>query len=167
MFLAGLVAHVLTTLSASSLHDVTFRVQGDRTSPASIDALCGARVPPVPIAHVTELPEGFVKQTFLQKKFDQGRSSSGWDNYIDKDVPENADSGIKAWEGHKWRSVKEVLCPYLLVFWTVYKYEMTHTDNLNPRSNSRQRVVGSDIVGRFLPEVVYHQDKGGRDPRPV
>ena len=108
-FLTGFIAYVLTTLPASSLHDVTFRIQGDRRSLASVGALYGARVPPVPIAHVTELPEGFVKQTFLQKKFDQGRSSSGWDNYIDKDVPENADSGNKAWEGHKWRSVEEVL----------------------------------------------------------
>ena len=107
--LVGFIAHVLTTLPPSSLHDATFRIQGERTSLASIGALYEARIPPVPIAHVTELPEGFVKQTFLQNKFEQGRLSSGWDNYIDKDVPENADSGNKAWEGHKWRSVKEVL----------------------------------------------------------
>lgn len=88
---------------------MSFRIQGERTSLASIGALYEARKPPVPVVHVTELPEGFVKQTFLQGKFEEGRLSSGWDNYIDKDVPENADSGNKAWEGHKWRSVKEVL----------------------------------------------------------
>ncbi|KAF8128654.1 hypothetical protein EV363DRAFT_1400428 [Boletus edulis] len=106
---SGFIAHVLTTLPASSLHDATFRIQGERTSLAAAGALYEARVPPVPVVHVTELPEGFVKQTFLQRKFDEGRLSSGWDNYLDKDIPESADSGNKAWEGHKWRSVKEVL----------------------------------------------------------
>ncbi|KAN0094616.1 hypothetical protein V8E55_002903 [Tylopilus felleus] len=75
--------------------------QGERRSLASIGALYEARNPPVPVAHVAELPEGFVKQTFLQRKFEEGRLSSGWDNYLDKDVPENAGSGNKAWEGHK------------------------------------------------------------------
>ncbi|KAG8220178.1 hypothetical protein J3R82DRAFT_1211 [Butyriboletus roseoflavus] len=106
---AGFIAHVLTTLPASSLHNATFRIQGERIPLASIGALYEARNPPVPVVHVTELPEGFVKQTFLQSKLREGRCSSGWDNYIDNDVLENADSGNKAWEGHKWRSVKEVL----------------------------------------------------------
>ncbi|KAG9314731.1 hypothetical protein JVU11DRAFT_5540 [Chiua virens] len=88
---------------------VTFRLQGERTSLAAIGALYEARDPPVPTVHVTELPAGFDKQTFLQKKFEQGRLSVGWDNYADKDVPENAGTGNKAWEGHKWKSVKEVL----------------------------------------------------------
>lgn len=109
MLLAGFVAHVLTTLPNASLHNATFRIQGERTSIAAIGALYEARVPPVPVVHVKELPEGFTKQTFLQSKLAEGRISSGWDNYIDKDVPENADSGNKAWEGHKWKSVKEVL----------------------------------------------------------
>ena len=105
----GFVAHVLTTLPPSSLHDATFRIQGERTSLSSIGALYEARIPPVPVAHLIELPEGFVKQTFLQSNFEKGKLSSGWDNYNDKDVPENADSGNKVWEGHKWKSVKEAL----------------------------------------------------------
>lgn len=80
----------LTTLPPSSLRNVTFRVQAERTSLASIGALYEARDPPVPVAHVTELPEGFSKQTFIQGKFEEGRLSTGWDNYIDKDVPANA-----------------------------------------------------------------------------
>ena len=108
-FSLGFIAHVLTTLPASSLHNATFRIQGERRSLASIGAIYEARNPLVPVAHVAELPEGFVKQTFLQRKFEEGRLSSGWDNYLDKDVPENADSGNKAWEGHKWRAAKEVL----------------------------------------------------------
>lgn len=107
--LSGFVAYVLTTLPASSLHNATFRIQGERTSLASIGALYEERSHPVPVVHVTELPEGFVKQTFLQSKFEEGRLSSGWDNYTDKDVPESADSGNKVWEGHKWKTVKEVL----------------------------------------------------------
>jgi len=106
---AGFLAHVLTALPAESLHNATFRIEGDRTSLASIGALYEARDAPVPVVHVSELPEGFVKQTFLQSKFDEGRLSSGWDNYEDKDIPETADSGNKIWEGHKWRSVREVL----------------------------------------------------------
>ncbi|KAG9314734.1 hypothetical protein JVU11DRAFT_5543 [Chiua virens] len=106
---SGFIAHVLTTLPESSLHNATFRIQGERLSLAAIGALYEARDPPVPVEHVTKLPEGFVKQTFLQSKFEEGRLSSGWDNYIDKDVPEHADSGNKAWEGHKWKSVKQVL----------------------------------------------------------
>jgi hypothetical protein len=65
----------------------------------------------IPVEHVTSLPEGYTKQAFLQGLFDQGRGSSGWDNYTDKDVPENADSGNVAWPGHQWKSVKEVLTP--------------------------------------------------------
>ncbi|KIK97895.1 hypothetical protein PAXRUDRAFT_135384 [Paxillus rubicundulus Ve08.2h10] len=106
---AGFVAYVLTTLPPSSLHDATFRIQGERTSLAAIGALYEARNPPVPVAHVTELPGGFVKQTFLQNKFEEGRLSSGWDNFLDKDVPENAGSGNEAWEGHRWKTVKEAL----------------------------------------------------------
>ncbi|KIJ60112.1 hypothetical protein HYDPIDRAFT_183740 [Hydnomerulius pinastri MD-312] len=106
---AGFTAHVLTTLPAESLHNATFRIQGERTSLAAVGALYEARNPPVPVVHVTELPEGFVKQTFLQSKFEEGRLSSGWDNSTDADVPENADSGNKAWEGHKWKTVREVL----------------------------------------------------------
>jgi len=45
----------------------------------------------------------------LQGLFEQGRGSSGWDNYTDKDVLENADSGNAAWPGHQWKSVKEAL----------------------------------------------------------
>ncbi|KAF8557402.1 NAD(P)-binding protein [Imleria badia] len=106
---SGFVAHVLTTLPDPFLRDATFRIEGERTSLAAIGALYEAGVPPVPVARVTELPEGFVKQTFLQSKVAEGKISSGWDNYIDKDVPENAASGNKAWEGHNWKSVKEVL----------------------------------------------------------
>ncbi|KAG1908559.1 NAD(P)-binding protein [Suillus fuscotomentosus] len=91
---AGFTAHVLTTLPPAKLHDASFRVEGERTSFNK---------------HVTSLPEGYVKQTLLQGLFEQGRGSSGWDNYADKDVPENANSGNAAWPGHQWKTVKEVL----------------------------------------------------------
>ncbi|KAG6334307.1 hypothetical protein ID866_4786 [Astraeus odoratus] len=106
---AGFTAHILTTLPPSSLNNATFRIQGERTSLAAIGALYEARVPPVPIIRVDKLPDGFDKQTFLQTNFAQGRSSTGWDNYLDKDVPEIADSGNKAWEGHEWKTIKDVL----------------------------------------------------------
>ncbi|KAI6112376.1 hypothetical protein EDD17DRAFT_762354 [Pisolithus thermaeus] len=106
---SGFVAHALTTFPSSSLHDATYRIEGDRTSLEAIGALYEARVPPVPVVHVEKLPDGFDKQTFLQTKFAEGRLSVGWDNYLDKDVPENAASGNKGWEGHHWKTVKEVL----------------------------------------------------------
>jgi len=106
---SGFLAHILTTLPDERLENATFRIQGDRRSLASIGALYEARVPPVPVEHVTELPEGFTKQTFLQRTFNEGRASSGWDNYSDKDVMSDADRDNKLWAGHKWRLVEEVL----------------------------------------------------------
>ncbi|KAI6015050.1 hypothetical protein F5J12DRAFT_890410 [Pisolithus orientalis] len=106
---SGFVAHALTTFPSSSLHDATYRIEGDRTSLEDIGALYEGRDPPVPAVHVDKLPDGFDKQTFLQAKFAEGRISAGWDNYLNKDVPENAASGTKAWEGRHWKTVKEVL----------------------------------------------------------
>lgn len=105
---AGFTAHVLTTLPPAKLHDASFRVEGERTSFNKVGALYTASKN-ITVEHVTSLPEGYVKQTLLQGLFEQGRGSSGWDNYADKDVPENANSGNAAWPGHQWKTVKEVL----------------------------------------------------------
>lgn len=104
---AGFSAHVLTSLPPAKLHDATFRIEGERTSFNKVGALYASKN--IPVEHVTSLPEGYAKQTFLQGLFEQGRGSSGWDNYADKDIPENAHSGNAAWPGHQWKSVKEVL----------------------------------------------------------
>jgi len=106
-FHAGFIAHVLTSLPPAKLHDVTFRIQGERTSLNAVGALYASKN--IPVEHVAALPEGYTKQTALQVLFDQGRASAGWDNYADTDVPENADSGNAAWPGHQWKTVKEVL----------------------------------------------------------
>lgn len=104
---AGFTAHVLTSLPPAKLHDATFRIEGERTSFNKVGALYASKN--IPVEHVASLPEGYVKQTLLQGFFEQGRGSSGWDNYADKDIPENAHSGNAAWPGHQWKSVKEVL----------------------------------------------------------
>jgi hypothetical protein len=104
---AGFTAHVLTSLPSAKLHDATFRIEGERTSFNRVGALYASKN--IPVEHVTSLPEGYVKQTLLQGLFEQGRGSSGWDNYADKDIPENAHSGNAVWPGHQWKSVKEVL----------------------------------------------------------
>jgi hypothetical protein len=104
---AGFTAHVLTSLPPAKLHDATFRVEGERTSFNKVGALYASKN--IPVEHVTSLPEGYVKQTLLQGLFEQGRGSSGWDNYADKDVPEDAHSGNAAWPGHQWKTVKEIL----------------------------------------------------------
>ncbi|KAI6018326.1 hypothetical protein EDC04DRAFT_464263 [Pisolithus marmoratus] len=106
---SGFVAHILTTFPPSSLHDATYRIEGDRISLEAIGALYEARSPPVPVVHLDKLPDGFDKQTYLQTKFAEGRLSVGWDNYLGRDFPENAASGNKAWEGHQWKTVREVL----------------------------------------------------------
>ncbi|KAG1825490.1 uncharacterized protein BJ212DRAFT_1443618 [Suillus subaureus] len=103
----GFTAHVLTSLPPAKLHDATFRIEGERTSFNKVGALYASKN--IPVEHVTSLPEGYVKQTLLQSLFEQGRGSSGWDNYADKDIPENAHSGNAAWPGHQWKTVKEVL----------------------------------------------------------
>ncbi|KAG2132355.1 hypothetical protein DEU56DRAFT_757334 [Suillus clintonianus] len=104
---AGFTAHVLTSLPPAKLHDATFRIEGERTSFNKVGALYASKN--IPVEHVTSLPEGYVKQTLLQGLFEKGLGSSGWDNYADKDFPENANSGNAAWPGHQWKSVKEVL----------------------------------------------------------
>lgn len=104
---AGFTAHVLTSLPPAQLHDATFRIEGERTSFNKVGALYASKN--IPVEHVTSLPEGYVKQTLLQGLFEKGLGSSGWDNYADKDFPENANSGNAAWPGHQWKSVKEVL----------------------------------------------------------
>ncbi|KAH7921247.1 NAD(P)-binding protein [Leucogyrophana mollusca] len=103
---SGFIAYILTSLPPSKLQNATFRIEGERTSLAAIGALYA---PKVPTAHVTELPEGFTKQTFLHGQIEKGRLSSGWNNYTDSDEPENAASGNAAWAGHQWKSVKEAL----------------------------------------------------------
>ncbi|KAG1865554.1 hypothetical protein DFJ58DRAFT_714759 [Suillus subalutaceus] len=104
---AGFTAHILTSLPPAKLHDATFRIEGERTSFNKVGALYASKN--IAVEHVTSLPEGYVKQTLLQGLFEQGRGSSGWDNYADKDIPENAHSGNALWPGHQWKSVKDVL----------------------------------------------------------
>jgi len=107
---AGFTVHVLTSLPPSSLHNTTFRIQGERASLSAIGALYyEAGDPPIPVVHVDKLPEGSERQTLAQNKFSRGHGSTGWDYYLGKDVPENADSGNKAWEGHRWKTIREVL----------------------------------------------------------
>ncbi|KAL4075455.1 hypothetical protein J3A83DRAFT_4356792 [Scleroderma citrinum] len=79
---AGFTAHVLTSLPPSSLHNTTF---------------------------LDRLPDGYEKQNWFQTMFARGAGSAGWDHYLNKDVPENASSGNKAWDGHRWKTIKEVL----------------------------------------------------------
>ncbi|KAL4067177.1 hypothetical protein V8B97DRAFT_1919179 [Scleroderma yunnanense] len=106
---AGFTAHVLTSLPPSSLHNTTFRIQGERISLRAIGALYEACVPPVPVIQVDRLPDGYEKQNWFQTMFARGAGSAGWDHYLNKDVPENASSGNKAWDGHRWKTIKEVL----------------------------------------------------------
>jgi len=108
---AGFLAYVLTTLPPSQLNDASFRIEGERISLSSVGALytASATKSSVVTEYVDKLPESFVKQSFLQSKFEQGRVSSGWDNYKDSDDTLAASSGNKLWKGHRFKLVKEAL----------------------------------------------------------
>jgi len=54
---------------------------------------------PGPTAHVKE---------DLQKVFESGAGSSGWNTATSQDS-EQADGANALWEGHQWKSAKEVL----------------------------------------------------------
>ncbi|KAG8220175.1 hypothetical protein J3R82DRAFT_1208 [Butyriboletus roseoflavus] len=74
-----------TGMAVSKIWSEDKRVRFIETRPSNIypasytqSHVIEARNPPVPVVHVTRLPEGFVKQTFLQSKLREGRCSSGW-----------------------------------------------------------------------------------------
>ncbi|EGN92689.1 hypothetical protein SERLA73DRAFT_163920 [Serpula lacrymans var. lacrymans S7.3] len=108
---SGFVAHVLTTLSPSALHDKSFRIQGERTTLNAIGALY-ASANKASVEYVDKLPDDqgdFTKQAFLQGNFEAGKVSTGWDNVAAEDNVERASSANALWEGHHWISVKEAL----------------------------------------------------------
>ncbi|KAK0216158.1 hypothetical protein IW262DRAFT_200386 [Armillaria fumosa] len=102
----GFVAHVLTTLPSSELHDRIFRIEGERISYGDIAARVG-----LPIVRVETVPaesERFTQFcTMIQKMFEQGYGSTGWDHVLKKDGAESAGSANALWSGHVWRKVSK------------------------------------------------------------
>ncbi|KAK0474675.1 hypothetical protein EDD18DRAFT_1220101 [Armillaria luteobubalina] len=102
----GFVAHVLTTLPPSELHDRIFRIEGERISYGEIAARVG-----LPVVRVETVPADSEELsqfcTILQKVREQGYGSTGWDHVLKKDDAESAASANALWMGHEWRKVSK------------------------------------------------------------
>jgi len=107
--IAGYLAYVLTALPPSKLHDVVLRIQGERATLSEIAKLYEGKTP---VEHVdkfsSDIPAYQIRES-LQRKVEAGNISTGWDVVAGKEGPEPAGSANALWEGHKWKSIKEVL----------------------------------------------------------
>ncbi|PBK69574.1 NAD(P)-binding protein [Armillaria solidipes] len=102
----GFVAHVLTTLPPSELNDRIFRIEGERVSYGEIAARVG--LPVVRVENVPSDNEQFSQFcTMVQKMFERGYGSTGWDHVLKKDGAESAGSANALWTGHVWRKVSK------------------------------------------------------------
>lgn len=101
----GFVAHVLTTLSPSELEDKLFRIQGEQRTLAELAPLLRTT-----IAHVDEIPgPGGDFFTLLLATAEKGHGSTGWDIAAGKEGKDGAGSSNELWQGHQWRTIREVL----------------------------------------------------------
>ncbi|KAK0216173.1 hypothetical protein IW262DRAFT_1398447 [Armillaria fumosa] len=102
----GFVAHVLTTLPPSELHDRIFRIEGERVSYGEIAARVG-----LPVVRVETVPADSEELsqfcTILQKVRERGYGSTGWDHVLKKDDVESAASANALWTGHVWKKVSK------------------------------------------------------------
>ncbi|EIW85558.1 NAD(P)-binding protein [Coniophora puteana RWD-64-598 SS2] len=105
--IGGYLAHVLTSLPTSELKNHVLRIEGDRGSLLYFAKLYEGRAP---VARVEKLPEDAPHSelsTFLHKRFDTGAGSTRWDIPSGREIEGPNANGL--WEGHKWKSVKDVL----------------------------------------------------------
>ncbi|KAH7921159.1 NAD(P)-binding protein [Leucogyrophana mollusca] len=110
---AGFLAYVLTTLPPSKLSNVVFRIEGERGSMSDISKLY-SKSGKAPVEYVDKFPHtnqipAAEFREYLQKRFDMGAGSTGWDVVAGKEGDEPAGSANALWEGHRWKSVKETL----------------------------------------------------------
>ncbi|KAK0193150.1 NAD(P)-binding protein [Armillaria mellea] len=102
----GFVAHMLTTIPPSELNDRIFRIEGERISYGEIAARVG-----LPIVRVETVPSDSERLTqfctMVQKMFEQGYGSTGWDHVLKKDGAESAESANALWTGHVWKKVSK------------------------------------------------------------
>ncbi|KAH7906328.1 hypothetical protein BJ138DRAFT_1016439 [Hygrophoropsis aurantiaca] len=110
---AGFLAYVLTTLPPSELSDVVLRIEGDRRTFTDISKLY-SEAGKASVQYVDKFPTDIAipaveVREYLQKRFDMGAGSTGWDLIAGKEADGLAGSANKLWEGHRWKSVKETL----------------------------------------------------------
>ncbi|KAH7921963.1 NAD(P)-binding protein [Leucogyrophana mollusca] len=107
--IGGFLVHVLLTLPPSKLNNAVFRIQGQRATLTEISKLFGDKAP---VQYVDSIPTDIPlhqARDYLQRKFDLGAGSTGWDAAAGKEGDEPAGSANVYWEGHQWKGVKEVL----------------------------------------------------------
>jgi hypothetical protein len=102
----GFVAHVLTTLPASKLDNSVYRLQGDRATLLELAPIFRTTV-----EHVDKVPGPTGDtMTYLQVNvLKVGLGSTGWDANKGQEGPHEAGCTNALWEGHHWKSIKEVL----------------------------------------------------------
>ncbi|KAH7928779.1 NAD(P)-binding protein [Leucogyrophana mollusca] len=106
---SGFLAYVLTHLPPSQLHNVTFRIQGERKTLRELASLYGDKVPVVEISEFPPSVKDGAFRAYLQAAFNSGAASTGFDAAEGKDDEQRAGSSNSLWPGHQWRTVKEVL----------------------------------------------------------
>ncbi|KAF9229700.1 NAD(P)-binding protein [Gyrodon lividus] len=103
------LAYVLTTVPPEQLHDKTLRIEGQRGTLREIGALYAGKVP---IEHVDSIPSSvpFAHiREYLQKQFDKGAGSTGWDILANKEGSEPAGGANKLYPGFRFKTVRETL----------------------------------------------------------
>ncbi|KIJ21432.1 hypothetical protein PAXINDRAFT_159524 [Paxillus involutus ATCC 200175] len=103
------LAYVLTAVPPEQLHDKVLRIEGHRGTLLEIGALYAGKAP---IEHVDSIPSNVPfahVREFLQKRFDAGAGSTGWDILIGKEGSEPAGGANKLYPGFKFKTVQETL----------------------------------------------------------
>lgn len=102
----GFVAHVLTALPASQLDNTVFRLQGDRATLLELGPILKT-----PVEHADKVPgPGGEHSTYIQANLlEAGFGSTGWDASRGQEGTDKAGSTNDLWEGHRWKTIREVL----------------------------------------------------------
>ncbi|TFK99825.1 hypothetical protein BDV98DRAFT_594397 [Pterulicium gracile] len=105
--IAGFLVHLLTKYPCSKLEFTTYRIQGSRLTLKEAAAKFK-----LPIVFASSVPvpdeDDRNRRTLLQNVIESGKASVGWDHAKEEDSDSLAGSGNAAWEGHVWKTVKEV-----------------------------------------------------------
>ncbi|KIJ68787.1 hypothetical protein HYDPIDRAFT_25041 [Hydnomerulius pinastri MD-312] len=103
------LAYVLTALPPSQLNDTILRIEGHRGSLREIGALYAGKAPIEFVTSIpTNVPAAQIKE-YLQRRFDTGAGSTGWDNLLNKEGSEPAGGANKLYPGFKFKTVQETL----------------------------------------------------------
>ncbi|EIW85576.1 NAD(P)-binding protein [Coniophora puteana RWD-64-598 SS2] len=106
----GFVAYAVTSLPPAKLQNATFRLEGDRVTIAGLASLFH-ELRSIDVERVDKFPEdmSYVQlKTDLVDRFNVGKGSATYDSVQGKELGPSVKSN-SLWEGHKWRTVREVI----------------------------------------------------------